>query len=348
MGLLLQEPHDNRKVNSRVYKCVNFGIKYTRQFTLQSSWIIDQLPTLSMSAFPGSFQNEYRFMNKPPIVVVTGTSTGLGLSIAIQSALQGATVYATMRNLDKRDTLEAAAAQAGVTMNILQLDVEDSSSVQNAIDSVVKAEGRLDVLVANAGVGFARSTEQASEEDIHWVMDVNFMGVVRCVKAAIPTLRQQRSGRVIAISSVGGLVGQPFNEVYCASKFAVEGYIESLASYVGPAFGLHFTTIEPGGISSEFADRALKQIEQSGGMLEDEYLPIIQKYMGTRSTRTEGIYQTPDEIAKVVVDCMNDEAPPVRLRTSAWSEEFTRLKTQADPDGKKQQARVIQEMLGGF
>ena len=145
-------------------------------------------------------------MNNSHVVVVTGASTGLGLSIAIQAARQAAKVYATMRNLKKRDALDNAAQEAGVTLNVLALDVEDSASVQNAIDKVISAEGRLDVLVANAGVGYARSTEQASESDIAWVMDVNFMGVVRCVKAAMPTFRQQRSGRVIAISSVGGLV----------------------------------------------------------------------------------------------------------------------------------------------
>ena len=287
-------------------------------------------------------------MSNSRVVVVTGASTGLGLSIAIQAARQGATVYATMRNLQKREALDSAAEQAGVTLTVLALDVEDTVSVQNAIDRVASAEGRLDVLIANAGVGYARSTEQASEADIAWVMDVNFMGVVRCVKAAMPTFRQQRSGRVIAISSVGGLVGQPFNEIYCASKFAVEGYIESLASYVGPTFGLHFTAVEPGGISSEFANSALKQIEASGGLLDDEYLPIIKKYLGSREGRNEGVYQTPDEVAEVVIECMNDSSPPVRVRTSTWSREFTQLKTQADPDGKLLQAKVVKEMLGGL
>lgn len=287
-------------------------------------------------------------MKNPQVVVVTGASTGLGLAVAVKAAQQGAIVYATMRNLTKRDALDTAARKADVTLSVLPLDVEDTKSVQTAVDTVIDEQGRLDVLVANAGVGFARSTEQASESDIAWVMDVNFMGVVRCVKAVIPTLRQQRSGKVIAISSVGGLVGQPFNEVYCASKFAVEGYIESLASYVGPAFNLHFTAVEPGGIASEFANSALRQIEQSGGMLDDEYLPVIQKYLGTRQERTDGVYQTPDEVAQVVIDCMQASSPPVRVRTSEWARQFTQLKTQADPDGKLLQAKVVNEMLGGL
>lgn len=175
-----------------------------------------------------------------------------------------------------------------------------------------------------------------------------FHGIGRCTKAVIPYMRKARQGRVIAISSVGGLIGQPFNEIYCASKFAVEGYIEGLASYVGPAFGLHFTALEPGGISSEFANSALKQIEDTGGMLQDEYLPILQKYLGSRTGRTDGIYQTSDEVARVVIGCATSDRPPVRCRTSKWSEDFTKLKTAADPDGKKAQAMVVEQMLGGL
>ena len=225
------------------------------------------------------------------VMLCSGASWVRGVSGAIQGAGAGFPVYASMRNLDKRAALDAAAKAAGVSLEVIALDVEDTPSVDAAVQTIIDAQGQIDVLVANAGVGFARSTEQATEADINWVMDVNFMGVVRCTKAVLPHMRAARSGRVIAVSSVGGLAGQPFNEVYCASKFAVEGYIESLASYVGPAFGLHFTAIEPGGISSEFANTALKQIEESGGLLQDEYLPLIHKYLGTRKNRTEGVFQ---------------------------------------------------------
>ncbi|MGC1496944.1 MAG: SDR family oxidoreductase [Sulfitobacter sp.] len=281
-------------------------------------------------------------------LLVTGASTGLGVSIAVQAAQAGFIVYASMRNLGKRAVLDKAAQDADVTLNVVQLDVEDTTSVTAAIDQIMAEHGRIDVLVANAGVGYARSTEQATEEDIAWVMDVNFMGLVRCTKAVLPHMRSARAGRVIAISSVGGLIGQPFNEIYCASKFAVEGYIEGLASYVDPTFGLHFSAVEPGGISSEFVNSALKQIEASGGMLQDEYLPIMQKYLGSREGRSDGVFQTPDQVAKVVMDCATSKAPPVRCRTSEWSEAFSKLKTASDPDGKKAQAMVVEQMLGGL
>lgn len=281
------------------------------------------------------------------IILVTGTSTGLGASIAVQAAQKGHKVYATMRDLAKRDGVEAAAKAAGVALELLTLDVQDAASVEAAVAEVIAREGRIDVLVNNAGAGFARSTEQASYDDINWVMDVNFMGVVRATKAVIPHMRKARSGHIINISSIGGLVGQPFNEIYCAAKFAVEGYTEALASYVQPSFGINFTVVEPGGIRSEFGNSAMKQIAGSGGMLEDEYLPIIQKYLGGAQARGTSAYQTSDEAAAVVIDCIEAADPPIRIRTSAWAEDLCDLKTRADPDGKKLQKKVVEMFLGG-
>lgn len=283
----------------------------------------------------------------PKIVVVTGTSTGLGTSIAIQSAQAGHRVYATMRDLSKGSALAAAAAGAGVALEVLQLDVQDDASVAAAVAAVIQREGRIDVLVNNAGVGFARSTEQARLEDIARVIDINFTGVVRCTRAVMPHMRQARSGHVINISSVGGLVGQPFNEIYCAAKFAVEGYTESLASYVQPSFGIKFTAIEPGGIQSEFGNTAMQQLAQTGGMLDDEYLPIIQKYLAGARQRSTAAFQSSDAVAEVVLHCMAMAEPPVRMRTSAWGEALCAIKTGADPDGKKLQQQVIDTFLGG-
>lgn len=283
----------------------------------------------------------------PKIILITGTSTGLGISIAVQAAQAGHKVYATMRNLSKRDALETAAQEAGVALTVLRLDVQDSVSVENAVSTIVEREGRIDTLINNAGAGFVRTTEQATEEEINWVMDVNFMGVVRCTKAVIPHMRKARSGHVITISSVGGLVGQPFNEIYCAAKFAVEGYTEGLASYVTPNFGINFSAVEPGGILSDFAANIMKQMETTGGMLDDEYLPILQKYVGGSQTRQTGsdIYQTADQVAAVVLECVDAASPPIRRRTSKWGEELTRFKTDLDPDGRKQQSSVIAEFL---
>lgn len=283
----------------------------------------------------------------PKSILITGTSSGLGISLAIQAAQAGHRVYATMRNLSKRAALDAAAAEAGVELTVLALDVQDSATIKAAVAEVIAQSGTIDVLINNAGAGYVRSTEQASEEDIGWVMDVNFMGVVRCTKAVIGHMRQQRAGHVLTVSSVGGLVGQPFNEIYCGAKFGVEGYMEAMASYITPSFGVNFTVVEPGGIQSEFAASVLSQVQETGGMLEDEYLPILQKYIGGAQTRQSGsdIYQTADQVAAVIMECVEAEDPPLRRRTSQWAEAFCALKTDLDPDGKKIQAQVIQQFL---
>lgn len=279
-------------------------------------------------------------------ILITGTSTGLGVSLAIQAAKAGHKVYATMRNLNKRSGLDDAAKAAGVNLNVLQLDVQDTASVEAAVANMIAAEGRIDVLINNAGAGFVRSTEQATEDEIKWVMDVNFMGVVRCVKAAIPHMRAAGSGHVVTMSSVGGLVGQPFNEIYCGAKFAVEGYMEAMASYISPNFGINFTTVEPGGIKSEFATNVLKQIAETGGIRDDAYAPILQAYIGGSASRQDsGAYQSADEVAAVVMQVVESTEPPIRTRTSAWGEALCDLKTSVDPDGKKMQAKIIKQFL---
>jgi len=279
------------------------------------------------------------------VVLITGTSTGLGISIAVQLAQKGMKVYATMRNLDKKSALEEAAQNAGVSLEIKRLDVQDISTVEQCVAEIIEQEGQIDILINNAGAGFVRTTEQATEEEIQWVMDVNFMGVVRCTKAVIPHMRQAKSGHIINISSVGGLVGQPFNEIYCAAKFAVEGYTESMACYIQPYFNINFTIVEPAGIQTEFANNVFKQLQSTGGMKDDDYRPILDKYIGGARNRMDGLYQTPDQVAEVVVDCIESPEPPIRTRTSKWSREFCDLKTQADPTGKLLQGVVIKTFL---
>lgn len=276
-------------------------------------------------------------MNK--IVLITGCSTGLGLATAILFAENGYTVYATMRNLAKKEVLLQAAETAQVTLHVEQLDVTDTNSVEACVQRVLTKEAQLDLLINNAGAGYIRSTEQATEKEYTWVTDVNYHGVVRCTKAVLPYMRAANQGHIINITSVGGLVGQPFNEFYCAAKFAVEGYTESLASYIPQNFGIKFTIVEPGGISSEFAKTVLANAMNTGGLLEDAYLPILQKYIGGAQARAaegeEQVYQTCEEVAQVILDVARQENPPLRTRTSDWSNAFCHLKTTGDPDGTK-------------
>ena len=176
-------------------------------------------------------------------ILITGASTGIGLETAIQLAEQGHKVFASMRNIEKSTLLKQTAEKRGVKLNIMQLDVLDDQSIANCISEIIKSDERIDVLINNAGAGFIRTMEQASMDEIKQVMDVNFYGPIRCSKAVLPYMRKQKSGHIINISSVGGLVGQPVNEIYCASKFALEGLTESLATYLETYFGINISLI---------------------------------------------------------------------------------------------------------
>lgn len=282
------------------------------------------------------------------VVLITGTSTGVGLSLAVKMAEQGFKVFATMRNLAKAEKLKQQIIDKNLSIEILPLDVQDTQSIHDCVEKIISSVNRIDILINNAGAGFIKTTEHANEEEINWVTDVNYMGVVRCTKAVLPHMREAGSGHIINVTSVGGLVGQPFNEFYCAAKFAVEGYTESLATYIQPTFGIHFSLVEPGGISSEFANSVLQQIESTGGMKEDDYLPVLQKYISNAQSRAasdEGIYQSSEQVADVIISVSKNPQPPIRTRTSDWAESFTQLKTQADPTGIEQQKRVAQSIL---
>ncbi|SFF43597.1 SDR family oxidoreductase [Sunxiuqinia elliptica] len=286
-------------------------------------------------------------MNK--VVLITGTSSGLGFEAALQFAEQNYTVYASMRNLNKKDRLLEESAKRNTQLKIIELDVCQVASINQAVQTIQQQEGRIDILINNAGAGFAKTTEQASEEEIQWVTEVNYLSVVRCTKAVLPWMRKQKSGHIINISSVGGLVGQPFNELYCAAKFAVEGYTEALATYLPQNFGIHFTAIEPGGIATEFSQSATKKTMGTNGIPQDDYLPILQKYIaGIQERAAQGdtqSFQQAHEVAQVILGIAQSSAPPIRVRTSKWAEEFCQYKTNLDPKGKLQNSSVVQALL---
>ncbi|NLR91407.1 SDR family oxidoreductase [Flammeovirga agarivorans] len=281
-------------------------------------------------------------------VLITGTSTGVGFDSAILFAQNGYKVYASMRNLKKADALKEKAESDHLDIHIIQLDVTDAQSISTAVQTIIDEDGKIDVLVNNAGAGFAKTTEDATEQEIKWVTDVNYHGVVFCTQAVLPYMRKQKSGQIISITSVGGLVGQPFNELYCGAKFAVEGYMEGLATYVSDAFNIKITCVEPGGIKTEFMNSAVSKTAVDGALASGEYLPIFQAYMaGIQKRAKEGeaqTYQTGTEVAEVLLDISKNENPPLRIRTSEWAEAFCRLKTQADPDGTK----LVQQIRSSF
>ncbi|MFJ3641134.1 SDR family oxidoreductase [Streptomyces sp. NPDC090108] len=264
-----------------------------------------------------------------PVVLITGTSSGIGLATAIAAARAGWTTVATLRDTGRAGALREAADRAGVTLDIRQLDVTDPDSVTAAVEGVVADHGRLDALVNNAGAGHVGTIENESVDDVRQVMEVNFFGVVQTTKAALPHLRAS-GGRLITVSSVGGVIGQPFNEAYCAAKFAVEGFMESLAP-VAAKLGVTVSVVEPGAVATEFVNNIgvdpADAIAAAGA-----YEETLKNYLTHILGQFAGGAQTPEEAAVTVLEALTAERPAFRLQTSDWARAFTGTKL-ADNDG---------------
>ncbi|MEO8568491.1 MAG: SDR family oxidoreductase [Ginsengibacter sp.] len=284
------------------------------------------------------------------VVLITGTSSGIGLQAALLLAKNNYTVYATMRDTGKKESLQKEADSQQANINIMKLDVQLEESIGECVNEILEKENRLDILINNAGSGLLRTVEQATMNEIEYVTDVNFYGPVRCIKAVLPQMRKQQSGHIINVSSVGGLIGQPINEIYCAAKFALEGFTESIATYMKPYFGINISLIEPGGVATEFGNSIMKYIEETGGLKDDAYTPLMNDYMEYRKTFSDPelrakVFQSPQQVAEVILNCIEDEHPKLRYLTSPWTEEFTFLKTNADKDGIKLQKEVRKRIL---
>lgn len=249
------------------------------------------------------------------IAIVTGTSSGIGLSTAVLLAHSGFTVVATMRDLTKSGALEERAEATDTSLDIRMLDVQDEQSIDTCVRSVMETYGQVDVLVNNAGAGLLGSLEQTPFADLERAMDVNFYGVWRVTQAIFPIMRAAGSGRIVTLSSVGGLIGQPFNDAYCAAKFAVEGFMESLAP-VAKRLGVHVSLIEPGPVNTEFVASVLRGVSESEPDVQAVYGPMIETYFSAMQQAFASNGQTGDDIAKVILEAATTASPHLRYTTS--------------------------------
>jgi NAD(P)-dependent dehydrogenase (short-subunit alcohol dehydrogenase family) len=183
-----------------------------------------------------------------PSVLITGTSTGIGKVTTVELAKRGWRVLASMRTLEKSVELEADLARAGVRgqVEIIQLDVTDAASIHAAVaKTLASSGGALDAVVHNAAMSVAGAFEDLPDEGVRRVMETNFFGVLALTRALLPTFRAQRRGRILIVSSEVAFFGMPANSIYTASKWAIEGWAESLAYDVTP-FGIDVILVEPG------------------------------------------------------------------------------------------------------
>ncbi|XP_007482237.2 17-beta-hydroxysteroid dehydrogenase type 1 [Monodelphis domestica] len=249
------------------------------------------------------------------VVLITGCSSGIGLHLAWRLAADPSgsfKVYATLRDLRAQGPLWEGARVRGCppgSLETLQLDVTDPSSVASARDHV--SEGRVDVLVCNAGRGLLGPLEAHEMEAVGSVLDVNVVGTVRMLQAFLPDMKRRGTGRVLVTGSVGGLMGLPFNAVYCASKFALEGLCESLAVLLLP-FGVHISLIECGPVRTAFQE---KLEGGPGGVLGSADLDtraLFSRYQRHCERVFREVAQDPEDVVEVFVQALCAPRPVLR------------------------------------
>jgi NADP-dependent 3-hydroxy acid dehydrogenase YdfG len=240
---------------------------------------------------------------------ITGASTGFGRLLAEEVLKAGGKVVATARNLDKVVDLEEKYPQ---TAKALALDVTDGVQVDSAVTQAIAKFGRVDVLVNNAGYGVAGAIEEASEAEFMPMFETNVFGLLRVTRAFLPHLRKQRSGHILNLSSIGGLVASPGIGFYNSTKFAVEGISESLAAELAP-LGIRVTIIEPGPFRTDFLGRSgviaktrIADYETTAGNM--------RKYFAENDGRQKG---DPLRAVQAMMQVVESPAPPLRLLLGA-------------------------------
>lgn len=284
--------------------------------------------------------SEKHSQSAAPVTLVTGTSSGMGLHAAVELARRGYTVVATMRDTSRATRLQAAATEAGVELDVRALDVVDHDSVRTCVESVLADHGRIDVLLNNAGRGAVGTAEQLSIDDVRDQLEVNYVGPVALTKLVLPGMRERGSGRVLTITSVGGAVGQPFADSYCGAKFAVEGFMQSLAP-VAETFGVWVSVIEPAAVASDFVGSALRTDEGHGarpaasdsGDSADPYAAPLAAYLA-RSAGAFDNAQSAVSAAAAIADAVTAESYRFRWQTSGGASAFVGMSL-GDLDGER-------------
>jgi NAD(P)-dependent dehydrogenase (short-subunit alcohol dehydrogenase family) len=256
----------------------------------------------------------------PGVALLSGCSSGFGLLAAIELAGAGFRVFASMRSLQKRGRLDAAARSAGVDVEVVALDVTRSDSIDRAVSDVVARAGAIDVLVNNAGYGIGGFVEELSMEELREQFETNFFGLVALTKAVLPGMRERRSGRVINVSSIGGRVAVPGPSAYCASKFAVEGFSESLR-YEAMGDGIFVSLIEPGSFKTDIFDANRRMARR---MLEpDAPHGAASKRMERQLARMLAQnHRDPADVARLIRRVATARRPRLRylVGSDAWGE----------------------------
>ncbi len=281
------------------------------------------------------------------VAVVTGSSSGIGFETSLALARKGYVTYATMRNLQKSTDLDAITRDENLLIKTIEMDVDYDHSVKNAIDAIIDESGRIDVLVNNAGFGVFGSLEDIEMEEIKKQFETNLFGVIRVSKKVLPTMRLRKSGVIVNISSLAGLAGVPSQSIYCGTKFAVEGFSESLSFEVEP-FGIKVILVEPGVINTEFVKDLIVPTNRYGvdnkgeqvnppvnkdnwDSLESPYGNTIGKFLSFYY-RAMSNAPSPGVVANEIINALekvsdgNNTEPILRVTVGNDSKKYSKLK----------------------
>ena len=244
--------------------------------------------------------------------IVTGANSGIGRSTAITLAKNDYTVFATMRSLERGEKLRGIAQELNLVIKTVELDVSDTDSVNQGINEILNQTDQIDVLINNAGVGSNAVIEDVDIESDKSVLETNFWGVVRCIQAVLPTMRQQKSGHIIQVSSIAGRVGLPAQPIYSASKWALEGLSENLAHDLS-SFGVRVSIIEPGVTRTAILGKN-NTVPQNDDF-ENIYARMLDMYM-------QGIEANirPEAVSETILQCLESSSKQLRWPV-AWGAE---------------------------
>ena len=251
------------------------------------------------------------------VILITGASSGIGFETALRLAAQGHTVYGAARRVELMEPLE----ESGV--KIIKMDVTDEASMSGGVQKIIEAEGRIDVLVNNAGYGYLGAIENVSIEEARRQLEVNLFGLARLTQLMLPAMRQQHSGRIINISSIAGKGVIPFGGWYNVSKFSVEAFSDALRMEVKP-FGIDVSIIEPSGIKTPWGIIAADNLETTSrdSAYEEQGMKMATML---RRIYSSNLLSLPKSIAKAIDRAVNSRRPRVRYRAGFGAGMFIAL-----------------------
>ncbi|QEC78540.1 oxidoreductase [Mucilaginibacter ginsenosidivorax] len=236
------------------------------------------------------------------VVLITGASAGMGKEAVKLLLQEGYTVYGAARRVDKMKELLPYGAK------VLKMDVSDDDSMVSGINEIIKNEGRIDILINNAGFGAYGAVEDVHIEDARYQLEVNLFGLARLTQLVLPHMRKQHSGKIVNITSIGGKMATPLGGWYHASKYAVEGLSDSLRLEVKP-FGIDVILIEPGGIKTEWQDIAMENLEKVSG--HTAYQNLTKSAININEKGQKQLTD-PVVIAKLIAKAIREKKPGIR------------------------------------